>query len=304
MLRSESGFVGEYSYSFNGMEKDDEVKGNGNHLDFGARCYDSRLGRWLSLDAYATEYPSLSDYVFVANSPIIFIDPDGNKIKVVIQKGFLGIGRKMVNVNLDKTINKITFDDIDKSKLSSKAKQRLEFARIALQNDIDNYDSKDHRLSDVINVDRVVKLVFGKIHSATSKKVTFNPLLGGYYGTDVGSGNENQEIKGSNSPAELMSGEFRHLHDAWFDPEFDKRTETYDADWDNKEERYNYEEFENKILGVERSDHSGVSQKVENVLDKPVMLPKDSGWEIDGKGGYYKDDKKYSSKEVKSQISE
>ena len=80
MLRSESGFVGEYSYSFNGMEKDDEVKGNGNHLDFGARCYDSRLGRWLSLDAYATEYPSLSDYVFVANSSIIFIDPDGNVI--------------------------------------------------------------------------------------------------------------------------------------------------------------------------------------------------------------------------------
>jgi len=74
---------GDYRYSFNGMEKDDEVKGNGNHLDFGARCYDSRLGRWLSLDAYATEYPSLSDYVFVANSPIIFIDPDGNKIKGV-----------------------------------------------------------------------------------------------------------------------------------------------------------------------------------------------------------------------------
>ncbi len=72
---------GEYRYGFNGMEKDDEVKGNGNHLDFGARCYDSRLGRWLSLDAYAIEYPSLSDYVFVANSPIIFIDPDGNKIK-------------------------------------------------------------------------------------------------------------------------------------------------------------------------------------------------------------------------------
>ena len=29
-----------YTYGFNGMEKDDEVKGNGNSLDFGARVYD------------------------------------------------------------------------------------------------------------------------------------------------------------------------------------------------------------------------------------------------------------------------
>jgi hypothetical protein len=34
-----------YVYSFNGAERDDEVKGSGNSLDFGARIYDSRLGR-------------------------------------------------------------------------------------------------------------------------------------------------------------------------------------------------------------------------------------------------------------------
>src|SRR5690606_37327678 len=39
-----------YRYGFNGMEKDDEVKGKGNHVDFGARGYDPRLGRWLSVD--------------------------------------------------------------------------------------------------------------------------------------------------------------------------------------------------------------------------------------------------------------
>jgi len=31
-----------YRYGFNGMEKDDEVKGTGNSLDFGARIYDLR----------------------------------------------------------------------------------------------------------------------------------------------------------------------------------------------------------------------------------------------------------------------
>jgi len=36
----------DYRYGFNGMEKDDEVKGvSGSHYDCGARCYDSRVGR-------------------------------------------------------------------------------------------------------------------------------------------------------------------------------------------------------------------------------------------------------------------
>jgi RHS repeat-associated protein len=40
----------EYRYGFGGHEKDDEIKGEGNSLDFGARIYDPRLGRWLSVD--------------------------------------------------------------------------------------------------------------------------------------------------------------------------------------------------------------------------------------------------------------
>lgn len=49
--------------------------------DFGARMYDARLGRWLSLDPLQAKYPNLSPYNFVANSPIMFVDPDGKKIK-------------------------------------------------------------------------------------------------------------------------------------------------------------------------------------------------------------------------------
>lgn len=74
------GYLMQYRYGFNGMEKDDEVKGSGNSLDFGARIYDSRLGRWLSVDGLAKKYPHLSPYNFVANSPLRFIDPDGNEI--------------------------------------------------------------------------------------------------------------------------------------------------------------------------------------------------------------------------------
>lgn len=68
-----------YRYGFNGMEKDDEVKGEGNSYDFGARIYDPRIGRWLSVDALDDKYPSLSPYNFVANNPLLFVDVDGNK---------------------------------------------------------------------------------------------------------------------------------------------------------------------------------------------------------------------------------
>ncbi len=77
---SVKGCAGDYRYGFNGMEKDDEVKGRGNSYDFGARMYDSRLGRWLTIDLLASKYPSLSSYNFVGNSPVVFVDPDGNDI--------------------------------------------------------------------------------------------------------------------------------------------------------------------------------------------------------------------------------
>ena len=78
-------FIGEkYRFGFNGQEKDDEVKGEGNSLDFGARIYDSRLGRWLSLDPLMAKYPSMSPYNFCANNPIKFVDYDGKDFGVVI----------------------------------------------------------------------------------------------------------------------------------------------------------------------------------------------------------------------------
>lgn len=66
-----------YRYGFNGMEKDDEVKGGGNHLDFGARGYDPRLGRFLSVDPLFKQFPELTPYQFASNRPIDGIDIDG-----------------------------------------------------------------------------------------------------------------------------------------------------------------------------------------------------------------------------------
>jgi RHS repeat-associated protein len=73
-----------YRRGFNGMEKDDEVKSSGNSYDFGARMYDSRVGRMLSIDPHISAYPNFSSYVFAINNPIIAIDPDGKDVHIVI----------------------------------------------------------------------------------------------------------------------------------------------------------------------------------------------------------------------------
>ena len=69
--------TGSYRYAFNGMEVDNEVKGNGNSYTTEFRQYDPRLGRWLSLDPLASKYPGMSPYVAFNNNPIYYTDPLG-----------------------------------------------------------------------------------------------------------------------------------------------------------------------------------------------------------------------------------
>lgn len=67
----------DYRFGYNGMEKDNAVKGNGNSYTTEFRQYDPRLGRWLSLDPLMHEFPWMSPYVAFNNNPIFFIDPLG-----------------------------------------------------------------------------------------------------------------------------------------------------------------------------------------------------------------------------------
>jgi RHS repeat-associated protein len=70
-----------YKYGFNGKEKDNEIKGENNALDFGARIYDPRIGRWFSVDPMRQIYASLSPYTFGASNPVNIADKDGNILR-------------------------------------------------------------------------------------------------------------------------------------------------------------------------------------------------------------------------------
>jgi RHS repeat-associated protein len=59
------------------MEKDPEIKGEGNSYTTEFRQYDPRLGRWLSLDPLMTKFPWMSPYVAFDNNPVLYNDPLG-----------------------------------------------------------------------------------------------------------------------------------------------------------------------------------------------------------------------------------
>jgi RHS repeat-associated protein len=78
------GSTNSYRYGFQGQETDDEVTGSESHVAYTNRCYDARLGRFLSLDPFARKYPEQSPYNMAGNTPIQAIDSKGNEIVYVV----------------------------------------------------------------------------------------------------------------------------------------------------------------------------------------------------------------------------
>ena len=77
-------------YKYNGKEFD--TKNGLNWYDYGARHYDSALGRWHVIDPMAEKYCTFTPYSYCVNNPIMYIDPDGRLANPIYdQEGnFLG----------------------------------------------------------------------------------------------------------------------------------------------------------------------------------------------------------------------
>src|SRR5690606_37135248 len=66
-----------YVYGFQGQEMDDEIKGNGNSLNYTFRMHDPRIGRFFARDPLVSKYPWWSPYQFGGNSSILSVELEG-----------------------------------------------------------------------------------------------------------------------------------------------------------------------------------------------------------------------------------
>ncbi len=67
----------DYRYGFQGQEKDDEIKGEGNSLNYTFRMHDPRVGRFFAVDPLEKKYPHNSPYAFSENRVIDGIELEG-----------------------------------------------------------------------------------------------------------------------------------------------------------------------------------------------------------------------------------
>jgi len=67
----------DYRYGFQGQEMDDEVKGEGNSVNYRFRMHDPRVGRFFAPDPLERSYPYYSPYQFSGNRVIDMVELEG-----------------------------------------------------------------------------------------------------------------------------------------------------------------------------------------------------------------------------------
>ncbi|WP_435261221.1 RHS repeat-associated core domain-containing protein [Tenacibaculum sp. nBUS_03] len=79
LVPNRHGQADSYRYGFQGQEKDDEVKGEGNSVNYKYRMHDPRVGRFFATDPLFRQYPHNSVYAFSENRVIDGIDLEGSE---------------------------------------------------------------------------------------------------------------------------------------------------------------------------------------------------------------------------------
>ncbi len=77
-----------YRYGFQGQEKDDEIKGEGNSINYKFRMHDPRVGRFFAVDPLTKEYPHYTPYSFSGNKVINSVEREGLEEQIVITSFF------------------------------------------------------------------------------------------------------------------------------------------------------------------------------------------------------------------------
>ena len=102
-----------YRYGFQGQEKDDEIKGEGNSFNYTFRMHDPRVGRFFAVDPLFKSFPWNSSYSFCENKILQFSELEGAEINLftMAKMGMMGKPAMQIANGLEKSVNK-TIDGI------------------------------------------------------------------------------------------------------------------------------------------------------------------------------------------------
>jgi len=76
-----------YRYGFQGQELDNEIKGEGNSLNYKFRMHDPRVGRFFAVDPLTAKYPWYTPYQFSGNKVINSVELEGKEEEIAIFNG-------------------------------------------------------------------------------------------------------------------------------------------------------------------------------------------------------------------------
>lgn len=110
-------------YLYSTKEHDDET----GLYYYGARYYSPSTSQWISVDPKAIGFPNMTPYGFVANNPIIYIDPDGMKILISFHEydGFGGYSQKLVEYRKGKLFNTDQTQYLENNEVALKVSSQL-----------------------------------------------------------------------------------------------------------------------------------------------------------------------------------
>jgi RHS repeat-associated protein len=80
LVPNRHGSTADYRYGFQGQEKDDEIKGEGNSLNYTFRMHDPRVGRFFARDPLSSKFPWNSPYAFSENRVIDGFELEGLEV--------------------------------------------------------------------------------------------------------------------------------------------------------------------------------------------------------------------------------
>jgi RHS repeat-associated protein len=100
LVPNRHGSSASYRYGFQGQEMDNEIKGEGNSLNYTFRMHDPRVGRFFAVDPLFRKYPHNSPYAFSENRVIDGVELEG--LEVVLTHGTFAKRTDKALFSLDK----------------------------------------------------------------------------------------------------------------------------------------------------------------------------------------------------------